>query len=48
MIRRNTAIYRCDDGKIVSVSTKFEEMKNDDGKIVVSASTKIKEMKISN
>lgn len=48
MIRRNTAIYRCDDGKIMSVSTKIEEMKNDDGKIVVSASTKIKEMKISN
>lgn len=47
MIRRDTAIYRCNDGKIVSVSTKFEEIKNDDGKIV-SASTKFEEMKISN
>lgn len=47
MIRRDSAIYRYDDGKIVSVSTKFEEIKNGDGKIV-SASTKFEEMKISN
>lgn len=47
MIRRDSAIYRYDDGKIVSVSTKFEEIKNGDGKIV-SASTKFEKMKISN